>query len=272
MNVYLKKQNIFWQKVIGRIGLLIFLILFLNIFQSPIRNSFYAITAPFTALGHKAAGASSGAVQSFWQFAQLQQENTHLQEENQHLLAYLAVLQGSIQEYQELQNAIANTKDDSFKLVSARVAGLAPGEDTLIINRGLDDGITKNMPVISSGKVVYGRVVKAYKNFSQVLLISANNTVTDVKIEKKDSASIHGAAKGTGNLSLYLDLVNPDAKIQEGDLLLTSGLEGFFPHNLLVGKIVTVTKNDVKPFQTAIVLPFFNVQNVENVFVVTNYK
>ena len=106
------------------------------------------------------------------------------------------------------------------------------------------------------------------------MLISNKHSVVDVKIQTSDTVLpiISGAIKGNGNLSTYLDLVASQAKINEHDTLITSGLEGIFPKDLLVGKITSIDKNDLKPFQTASVQPLFDVKNIDTLFVITNYK
>src|SRR5207237_1162769 len=103
---------------------------------------------------------------------------------------------------------------------------------------------------------------------------SAKTSVVDVKIQQGDITKnlIHGALKGGGNFSIYLDLVDSDSDIKEGDVLVTSALEGIFPPDLLIGKITSSDKNDIKPFQTAKVQPFFDIKNIDNLFVITNYK
>ena len=130
------------------------------------------------------------------------------------------------------------------------------------------------MPVISSQKVLFGRVQKAYKNFSDVLLISSKDSAVDVKIQQQDSSqkTVFGVVKGGGGLSLHLDLVDVDSQLNQGDVLVTSALEGLFPANLLLGNVSSVNKSDLKPFQTASVQQFFNFSDTDNLFVIINYK
>jgi cell shape-determining protein MreC len=54
--------------------------------------------------------------------------------------------------------------------------------------------------------------------------------------------------------------------------LSTSSLESSYPKDLLVGRIAIMQKNDLKPFQTAKVEPFFDLKSAENLFVITNYN
>jgi rod shape-determining protein MreC len=83
---------------------------------------------------------------------------------------------------------------------------------------------------------------------------------------------IFGAIKGNGNFSLYLDLVPSNAPLHTQDVVVTSGQEGIFPRNLLIGSITQSTKNDLKPFQTAPIQPFFDVKNHDTLFIITDYK
>ncbi len=274
MNVYVKKQNFLWQKILIRTGILLSLIIFLNIFQSPIRNSFYFISSPISKVFLQAGNTMSEFFSSFTVFSSIKKENNNLKEENEKLLSQLSSLQQSLRDNQELKTALESTKDSNFSILLVKVIGLDSQNDLILINKGSADGILENMPLISSQNVLYGNVLKVYKNFSQAMLVSNSNSVLDVKIQNNDPSQppIYGAIKGSGALSLYLDLVNTDAQIKAGDLLVTSALEGTFPPNLLVGKIQSVNKNDVKPFQTAQVQSLFDVKNTDTLFVITNYK
>jgi rod shape-determining protein MreC len=170
----------------------------------------------------------------------------------------------------------------------AGVSGLE-GQDIVSINKGSSDGVSVGMPVIGQQNVLYGKVFKVYKNFSEVMLISNKNSVINVKIQQNAVAvpispatsgqtwqasaetEIEGVIKGQGQLGAYLDLIPIDSTMVQGDVLLTSALEETFPKDLLVGKITKVQKNEQSPHQQAKIQPFFNVAT-DNLFVITNYK
>lgn len=272
MNVYIKKQNFKWKKIAIRLVLLILFIGFLNLFQSPIRNSFYVVSSPFSRVLRQAGSNVSVFFSSFFNVSVIQ-ENDNLKKENQKLLSEVALLQDLARQNQLAQEALDNTKSDNFKMALVQIIGLDLSHDVIIINKGLDNGILENMPLISGQKVLYGRVSKVYKNFSHVMLISNKDSVLNVKIQSSDTIKIpvYGALKGNGNTSVFLDLVNADSEMKEGDILITSALEGTFPKNLLVGKITSTNKNDLKPFQSANIQPFFDIKNIDTLFVITDY-
>ena len=283
MNIYIRKNNLLLKKILVGVTILFVLIAFLNIFEKQIRNSFYFVSSPVAKVFERTGKNTSVFFESFFNAKNLKQENNNLKEENQKLLSENSLLQDLLEQNQALKNATETAKKNNFQITPVQIIGLDSANDFIIIDKGLEDGISENMPLISDKKVLYGKVFKIYKNFSQVMLISNKNSVLNVKIypaksveggvmpEIQEKTPIYGALRGGGNLSVYLDLVSPDVEIKQGDILITSALEGIFPKNLLVGKIISKNKNDLKPFQTAEIHPFFDIKNIENLFVITDY-
>lgn len=274
MNVINKKQFFFSKKLLIQLTFFIALLVLLNIFSSQFKNFFYIISSPISNVFIRVGGSTNKFFTSFLIPDQLRQENIVLQEENQKLLSDLSTLKDKLKEKYDLSMALEGIKDSEFKIILSKVVGVNLLDDSLSINKGEKDGISEGMPVISKNNVVFGRVIKVYENFSKVLLISAKNSSINVKIQSQDDGvkSIYGVLKGSGNLNMYLDLVDSELEIKEGDVLATSGLEGFFPRNLIIGEIASVNKSDLKPFQTAIVKHFFEIPNMDNLFIITNYK
>ncbi len=288
MNAFLKKKNlrlplpqanrqfslISWRNIVIGFIIALFIFGFLYLFEAPVKNTFYTITSPFSQILWQTGQGSSGFLSSFWKARSLTQENNNLKQENQQLLSNITVLSEALRQDQAIKQVIQNTQSSNFKLILAENIGIDLANDFLLINKGSSDGISENMPVISSTKALYGKISKVYKNFSQVMLISSKQSVVDAKIQNADitKTPILGAVKGSGNSLLYLDLVALDAQINTQDVLITSGQEGIFPKNLLIGRISSVDKNDLKPFQTASILPLSNIGQTDNVFIITNYK
>ena len=277
MNIYLKKRNFLWQKILIKTVALFAIILFLNIFQNTIRNSFFTLSSPISKTFLQAGNNSSELFNSVTAFDSVKKENNNLKEENQELLYQISILQSSLIQSHVSAEALQNTQNDKFKILPVKVVGLNLENDSILINKGLDSGIKENMPIISSQKVIYGKVTKVYNNFSLVMLISSRGSVLDVKVLQSQNsgaikAPVHGAIRGLGGLSFYLDLINSDSEIKEGDILTTSALEGIFPADLLVGKIKSVNKDDLKPFQTADMQPFLDIKSNDNLFLIIDYQ
>lgn len=261
-----KRKNLI--KILVSAVLLIVLLFLLNFFNHEVKNFFYLISSPVQKLFWQTSTNFSG------------KEVSELRQKNQELLAQLSLLEQLQKENEQLRGALNLDLQKDFKLVFSQIISKDASEDSILIDKGGEDGISENMPVIDQQKALFGKISEVYKNFSRVSLISGKDFASDVKIQPARSATdvaggnkdILGVAKGRGNFSLYLDLVPKDAEIREGDVLVTSNLEGRFPKDLLVGVIDKVIKEDPKPFQTAGIKPFFDLTVVDNLFVITNFK
>jgi rod shape-determining protein MreC len=271
-NFSINKKKTVWKKFLAGAVALFILLFILNTFVSPVKNVFYAITSPISKVFLVAGESSSLFFGSVFNGVFLSKENYILQQENQKLLSQITALQSIVQGNQAQSDVSATCQNSGFKLVMAGVTGL-DGNDIISINKGYANGIIENMPVISQQGVVFGRVIKSYKNYSQVMLISSKNSVVNVKVQNVDlSSEVDGVVKGKGGMKVYLDLVPISDNIEKDNILVTSSLEKFFPKDLLIGKITHVQKDDQKPFQQAEIELFFNIKTADNLFVITNYK
>jgi rod shape-determining protein MreC len=272
-NISLNKKSNFFLKVVIEASIFVFFLAILSFSSSGIKNVFYSFSSPIEKTFWSAGASASGFLKSIFQAGFLIKENQNLKNENQQLLAALAVLQSDASANRVQSSASLAYQDSSFKLSMAGIIGL-DGDDMLTINKGSADGIAEGMPVVNEQNVIYGKVFKVYKNYSQVMLITSKDSVIDASVAQQDSTQpqISGVIKGKGGLNLYFDLVPVDSELREGDAIKTSALEKIFPKNLLIGTITSLQKNDQKPFQQAQVKPFFDLKNTENLFVITNYK
>jgi rod shape-determining protein MreC len=275
-NFSINKKNNSWQKFFIGVVALLFFVAVLNFFNSPIRNAFYVLSFPLQKTFWSAGQASSGFLASFLNVGNLNKKNQDLKLENQKLQTEVAFLQSIVNGNHAQSEVSSACQNNGFDLLMAGVTGL-DDYDMLSINKGSVDGVAENMPVISQQGALFGKVFKVYKNYSQVMLISNKNSVVNVKVQRyyldsnEEQAEIDGIIKGQGNLAIYMDLIPIDDIISQGDVLVTSALEGTFPKDILVGTITKVEKNDQNPHQSAQVQPFLGA-TTDNLFVITNYK
>lgn len=279
MNISIKKQHFGWQRIFFGALILVLAIVILNIFQNQTKNYVYSISSPIAQFFEQKGLNISKKLFSFFQFSSIDKEKNDLKEENQKLLLQISFLKEKLRQDKILEEITNIAKGSDFTIVPSRIIGLDTANGFLLINKGEKDGILQDMPLISEQKILYGKVFKVYKNFSQVMMISNSNSVVNVKIypldhpiEDQPQKPVYGVARGKGGLSLYLDLVDYSSEIKEGDTLITSALEGIFPEGILVGKIESKGKDDLKPFQTGQISPFLDIHNRDSLFLITNYK
>lgn len=247
--------------------IIILIILLLNFFQKEVRNFFYFISSPVQKTLWTAGDNISDFFGGIIESKKIKEENENLESRNQELLAETAFLTGLKKENEDLRKALEIGLNKDFKLVFTQIIDKDIFQDYISINKGSEDGLSKDLPVVTSQKVLVGRVNEVYNHFSKVMLISNKKSSFDAGVLGSD---IYGVVKGKGNLKIGLELVPRESEMKEGDLIVTTSLGGIFPKGILVGQIKEMYKNDVEPFQTADISPSFDIKNSESLFIILN--
>ena len=141
---------------------------------------------------------------------------------------------------------------------------------TMIINKGSDDGIRKNMPVIAyqgGQKAVVGKVIEVRKSISRVSPINSPDLKIGVKLQESRFPGLLYGYSGNSNLC-KMDYISRAAYIKFGDTVITSGQGGIFPPGLVVGKVIKAVTLESSAYQRAIVKPIIDYDLVEDVFVI----
>jgi rod shape-determining protein MreC len=138
----------------------------------------------------------------------------------------------------------------------------------VVINIGSNSGILPGMPVVTE-KGLVGRVDAVIGEAARVELVTDSGSAVNVRLPSSGTeAMLVGSI--TGDLSL--DMIPQDASVQVGDVVLTSGLGGGYPPNLLVGQVVGVRKLESELFQQASIQPNVDYNRLEFVLVIVNFK
>ena len=135
---------------------------------------------------------------------------------------------------------------------------------TCLLDKGSADGVRKGMAVVTPQGVV-GQVVSATSHSAKVLLVTDSNSGVDVLVQRTRARGIISGSLDNVTIMKY---VKRSEDIQEGDRLITSGLDGVFPKGLMVGTAVKVRKQNLGLFQYVEVMPAVVSSQTEEVLVV----
>jgi rod shape-determining protein MreC len=114
-----------------------------------------------------------------------------------------------------------------------------------------------------------GRVDAVIADAARVQLITDPASSVNVRLQNAETeASLVGSVTG----DLTLELIPQDINIQSGDLVLTSGLGGGYPPDLIIGQVVNVRSRDFDLFQQATVQPVVDFNQLKIVLVIINFK
>lgn len=158
--------------------------------------------------------------------------------------------------------------ESSYKAASVIGRDPSPFLHYVIINRGSSDGIQRGMPVVTNEGLV-GRVDAVIADAARIQLITDPGSSVNIHIKNANTdALLVGSV--TGDVSL--DLISQDATINTGDLILTSGLGGGYPPDLIVGQVVNVRKLPAELFQQSTVQPAVDFSRLQIVLIITNFR
>ncbi len=233
-----------------------------------VKNFFYVISSPLQEGFWKAGDVTSDFLAGVFQAKNLKKEVDELYLKSRSLIVKIAELKELETENQALREALDLGLEKEMKLSLSRIVSKDISGEVLLIDKGGKDGIEKDYPVITPQKLLLGRITEVYDNFSEVMLITNKDSSFDAKILDKD---IYGVVKGKGDSDLYLDLVPKDKEVSAGDIIVTAALGADFPAGIIVGSIKEVKKSDIEPFQTAEMIPSFDLKVTDVVFVITEF-
>lgn len=201
----------------------------------------------------------------------LRTRNAELEAQVSQLQAQVIELQQRVNETEILAALVdfsRSNPESTYKAASVIGRDPSPFLHYIIINRGSNDDIRRGMPVVTNQGLV-GRVDAVIADAARVQLITDPASSVNVYLQNADTnAVLYGSV--TGDISL--DLISQNATVEAGDLILTSGLGGGYPADLIIGQIVTVQSLEFELFQQATVQPAVDFSRLEIVLVITNFR
>lgn len=162
-------------------------------------------------------------------------------------------------------SALENQEFLTADVIAVEQTGIAR---SVIINRGTRDGIAVGMPVTTDLGLV-GRIIDVSANAAQVQLINDENSAVSSRLQ---TSRAHGSIIGQASGVLRLTMVDLDEEIRQGDLVITSGLGGNFPADIVVGQVTSVRQFEFELFQEAEVRSLIDFETLEFVLVITSFE
>jgi len=203
---------------------------------------------------------------------------TRLRQRNAELEAEVARLQTQIIELQEqlsetnvlsaLVDFARANPENSYQAAAVIARDPSPFLQYVIINRGSDDGLRRGMPVVTQQGLI-GRLAAVTAGAARVQLITDPASTVNVRLEPSGAQAI---LQGQLTGEVTLDMIPQDANVQAGDLVLTSGLGGGYPPNILIGQVSSIRSVDQDIFQRANVQTVADFSKINIVLVINNFR
>ncbi len=259
-----------WQSVVLILAAAGIIFLALSGYLTPIMRTAFA---PFISV----QSWLSNRYMAFYEFVtvprdvtSLRQRNAELESEVSSLRTQVVQLQQQLREAEVLYALLNFARErPENQYVASSVIGRDPSPflHYIIIDHGSDQGLRHGMPVVTERGLV-GRIDAVTAGAARIQLITDPSASVNVHLQV---ANVDALLSGSITGDVSLEMVPQDITLQPSDLILTSGLGGSYPPNVVVGQIISPRKVATDLFQSASVQPAVDFSTIQAVLIITNF-
>ena len=227
----------------------------------------------------KVTSALSGGAASVWEkytsIDDVMDRNEQLEAENAELRQQM-VDYDRIKAENDAYKALARIQDTNSEAsyVSAFVIGRDPLDEFggFTLDQGSTDGVAVNDAIISDRGYLLGVVVEVDATSCKVMtILHPSFNAAGVISRTRENGIITGSADYAADGQCALTNLDRATEARKGDQVITTGLGGVFPENLLVGTVQEVVPEQSGKSSSAVILPGADPRTVKHVFIVTEY-
>lgn len=210
-------------------------------------------------------------------FFSLKETNAKLVEENVALRNQLRQnfipIDSSIKEGNFVLRKDSLEKIRKFYYYPAKVVGnsFTLQKNYILIERGANQGVKKDMAAISTDGSIVGVVVEVYPNYSKIMSLLHRNSKVSAML-KRDRVAGSIEWDGVDPNVLLLKNISKSAAPKVGDTVLTSPYSSNFPSQLMIGNVISVFKDPSSNFLTLSVKATTNFFNLEYIYLIENKR
>jgi rod shape-determining protein MreC len=208
-------------------------------------------------------------------------ENKQLKKDLAQARTELARARTDARDADQLRKLVGLHEEEGFPQgtdpVTARVIARSPTDwsSTIQINKGTDDGVEADDPVITGDGLV-GKVAQASGGTATVQLITDGEAAVDAAVVPDGSSGVVRTPVGDPD-DLQLDFVRKVGSIRKGQTVVTSGfrsgrLQSLFPRGIPIGTVREVDQDELETYQRVHVDPFADFRRIDIVQVLTGAR
>ena len=206
-------------------------------------------------------------------------ENERLRDEVAELRERLGESETARHDVRELRQIVGLHETEVFPQgtdpVGARVIVRSPTVwyATIGIDKGSDDGVRVDQPVIAAGGLV-GKVTDVSGGSAQVTLITDASSAGAAQVMPNGATGIVHPVVGKPD-DLLLDYISKGRRVTEGTTVVTSGFEtedgrrSIFPRGIPIGRVTKVDPDEAEQFQRVHITPLADIRGIDYVQVLT---
>lgn len=230
-----------------------------------LRATIATVIYPLQQLAYRPVEFLGGAGQYFSSLTTLQSENNELRERQ--LATANQLLR---QEHLELENRrlreLLDMRDKQAtkgQVADVLYAARDPFSRRVVIDKGMQNDIAAGQVVVDDLGVV-GQVTRVFPLISEVTLLTDKNQAIPVQVQR---SGLRAVLAGAGAGLMELRFLAANAEVEQGDILVTSGLDGVYLPGLPVAKVVKIDRDAAYTFARILCEPLAGVERNGQVLV-----
>jgi rod shape-determining protein MreC len=225
-----------------------------------------SFVAPFQDATSRALGASRKLWQNYFQLITVAQENERLKQQVEAAAARVHLQRETELENERLRDLLGFKQSLAQPAVAGRIIAKDPSSwfNTVIINKGAADGLTKGLPAVTA-RGIAGQVVEVSTHQSKLMLIIDRSSAVDALVQR---SRVRGVVKGTSQEECTLDYVMPEDDVRQGDSIISSGFDGVYPKGIPIGTVSAVLGQGPDFFKEVQITPAVDFNKLEEVLII----
>lgn len=277
MKRFLEKRGLWLLLAIAVVAVTLAAMSIFSSTASPLGNIVGVITSPFRSAAQSVADWYNEKQDYFADNRALRAANEELKRQIAEMQADVRDAETALEENERYREMLGlREKHRSFELESARVLNRSQSNWTssLTLNCGTDYGIAVGDCVITERYELVGVVSEAGYNWCTVLTVIDTDSSLGARVFRTGDVGLAQgdfALMGQGLLELSY-LPNEGSQLLPGDLVLSSGLGGYYPADLTIGSVREVRTDDSGAASYAVVQPAADLETLTQVFVVKDFE
>ena len=272
------KNNGLWILFAGAvIAVALALLSYFSTNASPLVNLMNTVASPFRAVSTSVANWISDKRNYY-------EDTTALKEENEALKRQIAEMEAAVRQgetdsqenafLRELLDLRKQRRDLSdFETATVMERSVTNWTSSLTLNKGSVHGVEVGDCVIDGRGNLVGRISEAGYDWSTVLTVVDTDTSLGARVYRTQDIGIaNGDFALMGEGLLRLDSLPVSCQLLEGDLIVTSGLGGYLPPDLVIGSVTSLQADDSDTAVYAVLTPAAELDSLTEVCIIKSFE
>ena len=275
MKRFLTKHGMIVLTIATTVAVMLSLVSFFSNNTTVFTNIVNTVAAPFRSAGAAVTGWVEDLISYTRDFDALKEENQALKEQIADMEEQIRQAEKDSQENQFLREALdLREQRRELTFASGRITrrNASNWESTFTLDIGEDCDVALGDCVVTSTGELVGLITEVGTNWSVCATVLDTETSIGARIVRTGDV---GVAEGSFSLMeeglLRLSYLSGDAAPSNGDLVVTSGLGGYYPSDLEIGSIREVMTGEDGLAQYAVLIPSADLEDLRQVLVITDF-